>query len=110
MINAVTITLDLETLDPELPARLMLMQPLTPGSGRTVPGGVMVFQAACLISEAGEPSVYRFILQFGARQAVAAVGNWLFAQLYGTAAALRINGIPVPVGHHNIIAALRRVG
>ena len=56
MINAVTVTMDLQTLDPELPGKLMLMQPLTPGSARTVPGGVMVFQAACLNSEAGEPS------------------------------------------------------
>jgi hypothetical protein len=110
MINAVTVTMDLQTLDPELPGRLMLMQPLTPGSARTVPGGVMVFQAACLNSEAGEPSLYRFVIQFGAAQAVAAVGNWLFSQLHGTAAALQIGGFPVPIGHHSIIAALRRVG
>ena len=110
MINAVTVTMDLQTLDPELPGRLMLLQPLTPGSARTVPGGVMVFQAACLNSEAGEPSLYRFVIQFGAAQAVAAVGNWLFKELHGTAAALRIGGLPVPIGHHSIIAALRRVG
>jgi hypothetical protein len=109
MINAVTVTVDLQTLDPELASRLM-MQPLTPGTSRTVPGGVMVFQAACLNSEVGEPSVYRFVIQFGARQAIAAVGNWLFSQLYGTAAALQIGGLPVPIGHRNILAALRRAG
>jgi hypothetical protein len=103
MIRAVTVT-----LDPSLPAKLMQGAPLLPGSTRVVPGGVMIFQAALLNREIGEPSVYRFIVQFGARQAIAAVGNWLFGQLYRTAAALQIAGRPVPIGHHDILAALER--
>jgi hypothetical protein len=108
MNHALTITLDLQTLNPLLPAKMMNNAPLVPGSATEIPGGVMVFQAAFLNSSAGEPSMYRFILQSGAQQAVAAVGNWLFSQLYGTAAALQIGGQPVPISHHSILTALER--
>ncbi|MEX2283202.1 MAG: hypothetical protein WEE89_12030 [Gemmatimonadota bacterium] len=108
MNHALTITLDLQTLNPLLPLKLLNFQPLVPGAATEIPGGVMVFQAAFLNSTAGEPSMYRFILQSGAQQAVAAVGNWLYSQLHGTAAALQISGQPVPINHHNILAALER--
>ena len=107
MIRAVTIALDVQTIDASLPAKLMAGAPLIPGATRPIPGGVMVFQSALLNQLPGEASLFRFSIQFGARQAAALVGNWLYAQLYGTAAAVIIGGRPVAIGHHDIIFALK---
>jgi hypothetical protein len=107
MIHALTVTMDLQTIDPNVPGKLLGV-PLTPGATRGVPGGVIVFQAAFLTSVVGEPSMYRFILQAGARQALSALGNWLFSQLRGTAAALQIGGRIVPIDHHQILTALQQ--
>jgi hypothetical protein len=110
MFGAVTVPLDVETIDPTLVAKLMNSWDLAPGVRRQIPGGTVVFQAAFLNTTAGEPSLYRFILQFGARQAAGVVGTWLYSQLYGAAAAIQIAGRAIPVTHHDIIATLRLAG
>ncbi len=109
MIYAVTVSIDIQTLDPRLPAQLMGRTRLEPGAIRAIPRGVLVFQAAAHSSTPGEPSLYRFVLQFGAVRSAGIVGNWLFSQLNGVAAALAIAGHPVPIDHHTIIASLKQV-
>ncbi len=109
MFGAVTVPIDVETIDPSLPAKIMGANRLAPGSWRDIPGGMVVFQAAFLNTTAGEPSLYRFILQFGARQAASVVGTWLFSKLYGAAAAIQIGGRAIPLTHHDIISTLRVV-
>ena len=110
MFGAVTVPVDLETIDPALPAKLMNSWALSPGASRQIPGGLMVFQAAFLNTTAGEPSLYRFIIQFGARQGAGVVGTWLYSQLYGAAAAIQIAGRAIPLTHHDIVAVLKLAG
>ena len=108
-MRAVTIPLDLQTIDCDLAAKLMAGAPLIPGAARNIPGGVMVFQTALLNQIPGEASLFRFSLQFGARNGAAKVGNWLFAQLFNSAAALVICGRPISIEHGQIISALKQV-
>jgi hypothetical protein len=107
MIGSVTIPVDVETIDATLPAKLMNSWHLAPGISRGIPGGLIMFQAAFLNTIVGEPSLYRFIFQFGARQGAGVVGTWLFSQLYGSAAAIQIGGRAVPISHHAIVSSLK---
>jgi hypothetical protein len=109
VIYAVTVSIDIQTLDPTLPAKLMGAPFCTAGAARRIPGGVLVFQAAAINDTPGEASVYRFIAQFGSLHGASAVGNWLFAQLHNCAVALSLAGNPVPVDHRTIIRGLRQV-
>lgn len=109
MIYAVTVAVDIQTLDAELPARIMSRAQITPGDWRKIPGGMIVFQSAALSSMPGEPSLYRFVAQFGGRQGASLVGTWLFRQLRDAPAALSLAGHPVPIDHHTIIAGLKQV-
>jgi hypothetical protein len=109
LIYAVTVSVDIQTLDPTLVAKVMGRPVFAVGDGRRIPGGVIVFQSAAMNCTPGEASVYRFIIQFGSLHSAAAVGNWLFAQLHGRAAALCLAGCPVPIDHHTILQGLRQV-
>lgn len=109
MIYAVTVNLDIQTLDSELADRLMARPGCGPGATLAVPGGILVFQSALISSQPGEPSVFRFVLQFGALRDAAVVGNWLFNQLRGCGAALLIAGHLIPIDHRTIISSLKQV-
>jgi hypothetical protein len=109
LIYAVTVSVDIQTVDPSVPVKLMGRRSFDPGSGRKIPGGVLIFQSAVFNDEPGEASLYRFVVQFGALHGAAAVGNWLFAQLHGSAAALALAGNVVPIDHGTIIRGLRQV-
>jgi hypothetical protein len=109
LIYAVTVALDIQTLDPELADRLMARPNCEPGATLNVPGGVLVFQSALISRQPGEPSLYRFILQFGALRDAAVVGNWLFNQLRGSGAALLVAGHLIPIDHRTIINSLKQV-
>ena len=109
MIYAVTVTLDVQTIDPMVPARLIGKPVYQVGSSRRIPGGVLVFQSAMVNDVPGEASMYRFSLQFGSLHGAAAVGNWLFAQLHESAAALSLAGHAIPVDHGTIIRTLQQV-
>ena len=108
MIRAVTMDVDIQSLDASLPGRLMGRPHLVPGTTRRIPGGVIAFNSAWLNSEPGQPSVFRFSVQFGSPRAAAAVGNWLFAQLHDSAAALAIAGRAVPIDHGTILRTVRQ--
>jgi hypothetical protein len=109
MIYAVTVAVDIQTLDPTLPARMIGRPVYALGATRQIPGGILAFQGALLNEMPGEPSLYRFNLQFGSLHDAGTVGNWLFAQLRGRAAALSLAGNPIPIDHHTIIHTLRQV-
>lgn len=109
MIYAVTVSVDIQTLDPTLPAKMMGRPVFAVGSARRIPGGVLVFQSAACNDAPGEASLYRFIIQFGSLHGAAAVGNWLFAQLHGCAAALSLAGNMIPIHHGTIIRGLQQV-
>lgn len=109
MIYAVTVPVDLQTLDATVPERLMQTAALAPGIGRTIPGGMIVFQSAAISAAPGEPSLYRFALQFGSLRHAAVVGNWLFNQLREMPVALSFAGHPIPLDHHTIISALKQI-
>jgi hypothetical protein len=109
VIYAVTVSVDIQTLDPTLPAKIMGQHTYPVGATRRIPGGVLVFQSAYINDIPGEASVYRYIIQFGSLHSAAAVGNWLFAQLHGTAAALSLAGNMIPIDHGTIIRSLRQV-
>ena len=109
MIYAVTVSLDLQTLDPTVPVRLVGRPDAEPGATRRVPGGVIVFQSAVISQQPGEFSLYRFVFQFGAPRDAAVIGNWLFSQLRDTGAALSLAGHLIPLDHHTIIASLKQV-
>lgn len=81
----------------------------TPGITRAIPGGVLVFQSAMLNMQPGEPSLFRYTLQFGAPRDAAVTGNWLFNQLRGSGAALHIAGHLIPLDHRTIINSLKQV-
>jgi hypothetical protein len=109
VIYAVTVSLDIQTLDGTLPSKLIGTAVFQLGATRQIPGGVLVFQAALINDMPGEASLYRFSIQFGSLHSAAAVGNWLFAQLHGSAVALSLAGQAIPVDHGTILRVLRQV-
>ena len=109
MIYAVTVNVDLQTLDPTLPGRLIGRPNAEPGTTRRVPGGVIVFQSALISAQPGEPSLFRFVVQFGAPRDAALVGNWVFNELHGSAAALSVAGHLIPLDHRTIIMSFEQV-
>jgi hypothetical protein len=109
VIYAVTVNVDLQTLDPTLAERLIGRPNAEPGVTRRIPGGVMVFESALISNQPGEPSLLRFVVQFGALRDAALVGNWLFNELRGSAAALSVAGHLIPLDHHTIIASFQQV-
>ena len=109
MIYAVTVAVDLQTLDPTLPSKLLGSRQCEPGMTRVVPGGVIVFQSAVISQQPGEPSLFRFVVQFGAPRDAGLFGNWLFNQLRDSAAALSVAGHPIPLDHRTIISSLKQV-
>lgn len=109
VLYAVTVNVDIQSIDPALPAQLMGQADLTPGTTRRIPGGILVFHAAYINREPGGVCLFRFAVQFGSPHSAAAVGNWLFAQLHDTAAALALAGHAIPVDHSTIIRSLKQV-
>jgi hypothetical protein len=100
------VRLELETLDPSLPLRLMARPELHAGQVRRIPGaGIMVYDGAT--AETGEPSRHTFLLQYASENGAAVLANQLWSALNGEAAALRIDGEPVEVDNHDLNETLR---
>ena len=109
MIYAATVALDIQTLDEGVPCRLIGQAQLMPGANRRIPGGIIVFQSAVLSGIPGEPSLYRFVLQFGAQRGAGTVGNWLFSKLRNEPVSIALAGHTLPLDHHALIAGLKQV-
>jgi hypothetical protein len=92
------VRLQIETLDPELPLRLMATSTLVPGLRRRIRnGGVFVYEGTTRRATPERPGVYDFVAQFGSHNAAAQLANWLWNELHGAGALLLIDGVEVPM-------------
>jgi hypothetical protein len=98
--------LEVETLDPTLPRRLMLASTLVVGRVRQIPGGgVIVYEGVS--GEEGRPSRHAFLVQFGSANAAAVVANHLWSELHGQGATLRVNGVRIATESHELSEAFK---
>ena len=102
-----SVSLEVASADAGLMARLA-------GSAGPVPGAVHEVNSGALLVYEGRRSdpgatgteAHAFQLEFGTPNVAAAAANWLWSQLHGHAAELRVAGEEVPVDHVAIKAAL----
>jgi hypothetical protein len=93
-----------ETLDPEVPLRLMGTRTVVPGLTRRIHnGGLLIYQG----SDGDESGRYRFLVQFASDNAAALLANTLWNELHGTGAVLEIEGTAVVMRNAAIKDALR---
>ena len=97
--------LEIETLDPELPRRLMVAQQLGRGRVRRIQGGGILVYDGVTASE-GQPSRHAFLLQYGSENAAAVLANHLWSALHGEGVTLWIEGAPVAIENHLLHDAL----
>jgi hypothetical protein len=95
------VRLEIETLDPTLPLRLMGANELSPGRVRRIQGGGLVAFDGSSAPE-GRPARYAFLLQYGSANSAAVLANRLWSELHDQGAALFIEGVPVDMDHHQI--------
>lgn len=100
-------TLEIESLDPDLPRRLLGVRSAAPGALLRVRGaGVLVFDGEA--APEGDTHTFRFRAQIGSDNTGAVnMGNRLWSALREEAASLRIDGHAVRIRSHDIIEALR---
>jgi len=100
------VRIEVETLDPALPRKLVQAQELAVGRFRRIPGaGILVYDG--VDAEEGRPSRHAFLAQFGSGNASAVLANHLWSDLHGEGATLRIEGRAVEIDNHEIHEALR---
>jgi hypothetical protein len=88
----------IESLDPELPLRLMTTRTLAPGYKRRVTsGGMLEYRGEIRAPQAGRPGVYEFAVQFGSEHGAALLANVLWSELSQAAVAIEIEGTRVPM-------------
>lgn len=99
------VALEVATADPTLAPRLVAG--LRPGAAHAVTSGALLTYAGPASRPDGEGVVtYAFGLEFGTPNVAAAAANWLWSQLQGHAAELRVGGREVRLHHAAIKAAL----
>ena len=100
------VRLQLETLDPSLPRRLMRSPEIRGGRVRRIPGGgILVYDG--VEGEEGQPSRHTFLLQYGSENAAAVLANHLWSALHGEGGALFVDGAPVEIDSHLLNEALK---
>jgi hypothetical protein len=95
-----TARLQVETVDPEVPLRLMASRTLVPSLRRFIHNaGVLVYRG--MAGKDGDETrpVYEFVAQFGSDNEAAILANTIWSDLHGRGAALSIDDIPVPLDH-----------
>jgi hypothetical protein len=104
LTGAGKIDLCVETIDPEVPRRLLASRALVPGRRRLVhSGGVLVYEG---MERRGRAlPAYSFLAQYGSDNASAILANAIWNDLHGRGARLSIDGAPVPIDH----IAIKRV-
>ena len=109
---APVVRIELETLDPTLPLRLMAATELFEGRVRRIAGGgVLVYDG--MEAPEGRATKHSFLLQYGSENAAAVLANHVWSELHGEGATLRIEGVRVPLDNHEInerLKALLQVG
>lgn len=105
--GSTVIEMELETLDPTVPLRLMHMTQLRAGNVHRVPGGgILVYDG--VEAADGEPSRHRFLVQYGSQNAAAVLANHIWSDLHDDGVTVRIRGSAVPITNHDLAEALRR--
>jgi hypothetical protein len=99
-------SLQLVTLDILVAARLMGSADLVPGLTREVSSGGAIEYVGGSGPDADGAHTFEFRVQYGSPNAAAVFSNWLWSQLSGEPATLRIEGRPVEVHHTAIHDAL----
>jgi hypothetical protein len=99
--------LRLETVDPEVPFRLMAARTLVPGQRRQIfEGGVLAFKRTIRTPSPDWPGVYDFVAQFGSENAAAIMANTLWNDLHGRGARILVDGREVGITNSAIKHAL----
>jgi hypothetical protein len=99
------VDLEVATADPALIARLAGPQGMVPGAAHTVHSGALLVYRGTSDRAVGTPA-YKFRVEFGTPNVAAAAANWLWSQLHGHAAELRVAGHEVPLHHAALKAAM----
>jgi hypothetical protein len=105
--GSTVVELEVETLDPGVPVRLMHMTQLQSGNVRRVPGGGIIVYDGVAAGE-GQPSRHRFLIQYGSENSAAVLANHIWSDLHDDGAVVRVGGLAVPVTPHHLTEALRR--
>jgi hypothetical protein len=104
--DSAVVELELETLDPTVPLRLMHRRELRTGNVRRVPGGgIIVYDG--VDGEAGAPSRHRFLVQYGSDNAAAVLANHMWSDLHEEGVTLRVRGRKIAITNHELAEALR---
>ncbi len=99
--------LRVETVDPEVPFRLMAARTLVPGQRRQIfEGGVLVFERTLRAPSSGARGRYDFVAQFGSENAAGIMANTLWNDLHGRGARILVDGEEVGMTNGAIKDAL----
>ena len=97
---------EVETLDPELPLRVMAANTLVPGQRRRIQDtGVVVYAGQLRPPSRETPGRYAFLVEFGTANGAAVLANTLWTHLRGAAQVL-VDGVEVAADHAALKAAL----
>jgi hypothetical protein len=97
--------LELTSVDPMVPLKVMSTRTLVPGLQRRIHnGGVIMYERSRADNGAG--TTYELVAQFGSENAAAILANTLWSDLHGMGATLAIEGTEVPLNHSAIKEAL----
>jgi hypothetical protein len=101
------VRLQVESLDPELPMRMMATSTLVPGLRRRIRnGGALVYQGTTRRATVDRPGVYDFVVQFASANAAGHFANWLWNELHGEGALLLVDGVEVAMENAAIKEAM----
>jgi hypothetical protein len=105
--GAGVVQLRIETVDPDVPFRLMAARTLVPGQRRQIfEGGVLVYRRTVRAPSPEDPGEYDFIAQFGSENAAGVMANTLWNDLHGLGARILVGGEEVPMTNAAIKEAL----
>ena len=101
------VPIEIATADESLVALLLAPESVATGATRELSSGALLSYDGRLGADGatGAP-VHGFRLEFATPNVAAVAANWLWSQLHGHAAELRIAGAQVPMNHAAIKAAL----
>lgn len=101
--------LEIHTLDPSLPRRLMKAQDLPEGRVRRLDGGaLLVYEGAD--AEEGESTRHFFTAHFQNRAEAVVAANWIWTHLRDADATIRVAERDVPAEPHALVTALTGAG
>jgi hypothetical protein len=104
--DSTVIEIEIETLDPTAPLRLMHRRELKTGQVRRVPGGgIIVYEG--VEGGPGAPSRHRFLVQYGSENGAAVLANHMWSDLHQEGVTLRVRGRRTAITNHDLAEALR---